>query len=202
MGIGAQLAPRGESKQEELLNSAAHLRHQLWMEAVEAQANLGDPPAWIPETEHLLRQNVHDCVYPRHEKDYRSLQTLSGGFLDGVTLVVLRISYFGKLEADLLHGAGAEPGTLVFTTIHRGHMRLLQPHDPSGLFQALRDTSKVFEGAPGRTAKKPLTEAMVPSKLPPAPGAATSRSVPIVWVRLRPSLQPPWSSALKRILKP
>lgn len=100
VGIGVTLLERPKASIEELHRAAAILRV--------AQAHLGDAPSWIPETEHFLRQNIHDCVYLRHEKDYRVLQHLSQGHLEKITLAVLRLSYFGRLEIDLLHGGEAD----------------------------------------------------------------------------------------------
>ena len=81
VGIGLAKAFDPTVSEEKARKSAAQLRHTLWEEAASAHAHLGDPPAWITETEHFLRQNVHDCVYPHHEKDYRTLQTLAGDSL-------------------------------------------------------------------------------------------------------------------------
>lgn len=63
---------------------------------------------------HITRRTTGRCsILPPH--------------LQGVTLVVVRLSCFGRVEIDLLHGDGQEASNLVFVTIHRGHMRLLQP---------------------------------------------------------------------------
>jgi len=143
VGIGLAKAFDPTVSEEKARKSAAQLRHTLWEEAASAHAHLGDPPAWITETEHFLRQNVHDCVYPHHEKDYRTLLSLAGDSLRGTTLVVVRLSYFGRLEADLLHGSGEDSERLVIVTIHRSHMRLLQPRDPHAFLSKLRERSKI-----------------------------------------------------------
>ena len=143
VGIGLAIAEDPSVELEEALKKAAALRKQLWAEAVEAHAHLGDPPAWISAEEHFLRQNMHDCLYPHHEKDYRALQTLSGECLINVTVVVFRISYFGRLEVDLLHGGPELDEKCVFVSIHRGHMRLLLPSDPQHLVQTLRGENKI-----------------------------------------------------------
>ena len=171
VGIGIALAADSAASPEIVLGKAAEVRAHLWQEAAQAHAHLGDAPPWISDTEHFLRQNVHDCLFPHHEKDYRALQTLAGSLLDGHTLVVLRISNFGRLEADVLHGKGADPGQLVFVTIHRGHMRLLQPNYPEELFQGLQQNAKVarvLQAEPWQEAldRGAQEDALVPSKLP------------------------------------
>lgn len=171
VGIGVALAADPAATIEKVLETAAQLRSQLWREAALAQSHLGDSPAWISDTEHFLRQNAHDCLFPHHEKDYRALQTLAGNFLDKRTLVVVRISYFGRLEADLLHGREADPGQLVFVTIHRGHMRLPLPRFPEDLLRGLQQCGKItrvlhtesWQEAIDRGSRE---DTMVPVKLP------------------------------------
>ena len=183
VGIGLAKAFDPTVSEEKARKSAAQLRHTLWEEAASAHAHLGDPPAWITETEHFLRQNVHDCVYPHHEKDYRTLQTLAGDSLRGTTLVVVRLSYFGRLEADLLHGSGADSERLVIVTIHRGHMRLLQPRDPHAFLSKLRERSKITR----ELATEPWQESLdrgqvedilVPAKLPTCTRCAQQQKRP------------------------
>ena len=171
VGIGIALATHPQAKQDTCVQRACTLRRTLWEEGVAAQAHLGDPPAWITETEHFLRQNIHDCVYPHHEKDYRTLQTLSRDELKGVTLVVMRISYFGRMEVDLLHGEGSDGSISVFVSIHRGHMRLLQPESPTRLIQSLRREQKIsreltVEPWAEALDNSRLEDQLVPAKLP------------------------------------
>ncbi|CAL1131402.1 unnamed protein product [Cladocopium goreaui] len=175
VGVGLALADDPSVELREAVARANQLRKHLWDEAVEAHAHLGDPPAWIPEGEHFLRQNVHDCLYPHHEKDYRALQTLTGSMLQGYTLAVLRISYFGRLEVDLLHGDDAGNGKLVFVTIHRGHMRLLLPQQPQQLLDHLRTADKVTRELQVEHWRVILDQSKVEDQMVPAKSPACTR---------------------------
>ena len=175
VGVGLALADDPSVDLREAVARANQLRKHLWDEAVEAHAHLGDPPAWIPEGEHFLRQNVHDCLFPHHEKDYRALQTLTGSMLQGYTLAVLRISYFGRLEVDLLHGDDAGNGKLVFVTIHRGHMRLLLPQQPQQLLDHLRTADKVTRELQVEHWRVILDQSKVEDQMVPAKSPACTR---------------------------
>ena len=175
VGLGVALAEDPAMELDEARKQAHQLRKALWSEAVEAHTCLGDPPTWIPEGEHFLRQNVHDCLYPHHEKDYRVLQNLAGNFLNGKTLVVLRISYFGRLEVDLLHGGDHLEGQLVFVTIHRGHMRLLFPADPPALLQGLREHGKIIRELGTEDWRETLDQSKQEDQLVPSKGPTCSR---------------------------
>ena len=59
VGIGLAKAIDPIVSEEKTRKSAVQLRHTLWEEAASAHAYLGDPPAWVTETENFLRQNVH-----------------------------------------------------------------------------------------------------------------------------------------------
>lgn len=56
IGICRVLDPKADDQKAQ--SEAAQLRGSLWQEAAAAQAHLGDPPTWISETEHFLRQNI------------------------------------------------------------------------------------------------------------------------------------------------
>ena len=166
VGIGIALASHPQTKQAACVQRACTLRRTLWEEGVAAQAHLGHPPAWIAETENFLRQNIHDCVYPHHEKDYRALQILSRDELKRVTLVVMRISYFGRMEVDLLHGEGSDGSISVFVSIHRGHMRLLQPESPARLKEQKISRELTVEPWTEALDNSRLEDQLVPAKLP------------------------------------
>ena len=52
------------------------------------------------------------------------LQLFAPSFLSGFTLLVLRVNYQGKVDADVLRGPGAYVGAGA-VLVNRGHMRAL-----------------------------------------------------------------------------
>ena len=75
--------------------------------------------------------------------------------------MVMRISYFGRMEVDLLHGEGSDGRLSVFVSIHRGHMRLLQPESPTRRIQSLRQEQEISR----ELTVEPWTEALDNSRL-------------------------------------
>ena len=70
-----------------------------------------------------------------------------------------------------MHGEGSDGSTLVFVSIHRGHMRLLQPESPTRLIQSLRREQKIsreltVESWAEALDNSRLEDQLVPAKLP------------------------------------
>ena len=108
----------------EVQSAALPLRQEILRLSVQAFAHLGDAPPHVGEAEAFVRHNAHDCFYPHHEKDYRSLALFVPGFFESSHLV-LRVSQAGRLEGDLVKGKSA-PKHFGGVVMHRGHVRMLE----------------------------------------------------------------------------
>ena len=134
----------GERSLAKVRLEALALRKEMLQESVEAFAHLGDAPPHVSEAEAFVRHNAHDCFYPHHEKDYRSLALFASAFLRGTQLRVVRVSQSGRVEGDLVRGDGA-PTSFGGVVIHRGHMRLLDlsTKEYHALFEHLQQSGRL-----------------------------------------------------------
>ncbi|CAE8593825.1 unnamed protein product, partial [Polarella glacialis] len=159
---------------DQIQETARAIRRELWDGAAEAQSAMGDAPPCISTSEADLRMFAHDCLCANHEKDYRVLMAFLG-LPEDFSLLVLRLTAWGHLEADLLRGRAAlSGGPIGVVTIHRGHMRALIPHPACSfrdLFQELLEHQKVakeMEAVGWRSFLEatPAESPLVPSKRP------------------------------------
>ena len=134
----------GERSLSKVRTEALVLRKEVLQESADAFAHLGDAPPHVSEAEAFVRHNAHDCFYPHHEKDYRSLALFAPEFLRGTQLIVVRVSQSGRVEGDLVRGEGA-PTSFGGVVIHRGHMRLLDLTTKSyhALFEHLEQSGRL-----------------------------------------------------------
>ncbi|CAE8678476.1 unnamed protein product, partial [Polarella glacialis] len=159
---------------DQIQETACAIRRELWDGAAEAQSALGDAPPWISTSEADLRMFAHDCLCASHEKDYRVLMAFPG-LPEEFSLLVLRLTAWGHLEADLLRGRAAlAGGPIGVVTIHKGHMRALIPQAACSfrdLFQELLEHQKVAKemeavGWMSFLEATPAESPLVPSKRP------------------------------------
>ncbi|CAE8601345.1 unnamed protein product, partial [Polarella glacialis] len=159
---------------DQIQKTARAIRRELWDGAAEAQSALGDAPPWISTSEADLRMFAHDCLCASHEKDYRVIMAFPG-LPEEFSLLVLRLTAWGHLEADLLRGRAAlAGGPIGVVTIHKGNMRALIPQAACSfrvLFQELLEHQKVakeMEAVGWRSFLEatPAESPLVPSKRP------------------------------------
>ena len=191
--VGYVRTPHRDPKQQD---SAMALRNELWERAQEAFGHLGDSAPLISEAEAFVRHNAHDCLYSHHEKDYRVLHLFAPGFLSGFTLLVLRLSHDGQIDADVLRGVGSYSGAGA-VLVHRGHMRALtlQGDAVEDLIVQLQDCGRVSkeleaEGWEAYLEQDPATE-YLPSKSHPCLRCQRPQTPCRVGVEDEPSLWDP-----------
>ena len=166
-----------EGELERAKAAAVLIRASLWQGAVDALAHLGDPPPWAPSAESLIRSYAHDCIRAHHEKDYRCLQAFPCDVLSNVTLMILRVNHWGKLEADILRGPEAQDHHWACCVVHKGHMRTgLHSEGSSGwqkLYTILKHNGKISRETEsvgwGALLNDEEGSSMVPSKPPSCP---------------------------------
>ena len=163
---------------EEVKPAAQTLRKELWNEAVEAHACLGDAPPWIQAAESDIRAHAHDVLRPHHDKDYRVFQVFPPQSLAGSILQLWRVSHMMRLEIDHLAGVNAQSSSaLLPLLIHKNHMRLILPNSREELRRAtasLMLEGKVMKdliayGWREHLLLAPEDAPMVPSKRPKCP---------------------------------
>ena len=80
----------------------------------------------ISETEHLLRDQIHDILHPHHDKDFRTFRTFQIKELQDLILEVWRVDLWGRLRVDRIFGEMAtENSRVIRAQIHKKHMQCL-----------------------------------------------------------------------------
>jgi hypothetical protein len=123
---------------------AAKLRLELATRALAAAQALGPAPDRVSPIEHELRVHLHDALNSDHDRDFRSLACLPLDQLRDRTLVVLRVDYMGRLIVETVTGEDVLPGEprYLWTVLHRGHMRLVQPPPEGDGTVGLQDVAR------------------------------------------------------------
>ena len=193
----------GERSLTKVRSEALALRKEMLQKSVEAFAHLGDAPPHVSEAEAFVRHNAHDCFYPHHEKDYRSLALFASAFRHGTQWLVVRVSQSGRVEGDLVKGDGA-PTSFGGVVIHRGHMRLLDLSTKAyhALFEHLEQSGRLVreveaQGWAPFLDRTDLLGELLPSG--PAPCARCHRPQTQCRVGL-PLSEAPWDPALSPTL--
>ena len=124
---------RGQAPSKAAVEAAGQeLRLELAKNAAQADLALGEPPDRVTGVENELRMHVHDALTGHHDKDFRILAAFPPERLARSVLVVLRVDYRGALVVETVTGAEAQGrGSLLWTVLHRGHLRVGIP--PPGL---------------------------------------------------------------------
>jgi hypothetical protein len=106
--------------------------------AVEAEGTMGHAEARVTAIEHELRMYTHDILKPHHDKDYRALAVFPLEQLEAFRVVVLRVDYKGDYVPEIVQGPHWKAGQPeVWAMIWRGHMTLLEPHNPDERMELL-----------------------------------------------------------------
>ena len=140
----ALLAGAQVPAEADVMALAAKLRLELATRALAAAQALGPAPDRVSPIEHELRVHLHDALNSDHDRDFRSLACLPLDQLRDRTLVVLRVDYLGRLIVETVTGEDVLPGEprYLWTVLHRGHMRLVQPPPEGDGTVGLQDVAR------------------------------------------------------------
>eukprot|EP00438_Fugacium_kawagutii_P035496 Skav226807 [mRNA] locus=scaffold2056:134273:145141:- [translate_table: standard] len=132
---------------EAVASKAQDLRLEQARLAAEAEVIMGAAEPKVSAVEAELRMYCHDVLHAGHDKDFRALAVFPVQELSNVRLAILRLDYKGDVLPELILGTHWRSGQpTLWALIHRGHMTLLVPTDPSVGEKLLR--SKDVYGTP------------------------------------------------------